>query len=129
MTVPTFPEAAEQVYAEHQSTWRNEKHAAQWISTLRTYAVPELGSRRINQIETPDILKVLAPIWLLKPETARRVRQRLGTVFDWAKAAEHRTGDNPVEGVSRGLPEQTTQEKHHAALPYAEVPVFVKRLH
>ncbi len=128
LSVPTFAEAAEQVYADHRSTWRNEKHAAQWITTLRTYAVPHIGTKRLDQIDTPDILKVLAPIWLTKPETARRVRQRLGTVFDWAKAAGHRTGDNPVEGVARGLPKQNAEEKHHAALPYADVPAFVKTL-
>lgn len=128
LSVPTFAEAAERVYADHRTTWRNEKHAAQWITTLRTYAVPHIGSKRLDQIDTPDILKVLAPIWLTKPETARRVRQRLGTVFDWAKAAGHRTGDNPVEGVARGLPKQNTEENHHAALPYAGVPAFVKTL-
>ena len=126
--VPTFAEAAEQVYADHKGTWRNEKHAAQWIMTLRTYAVPHIGSKRVDQIETPDILKVLAPIWLTKPETARRVRQRLGTVFDWAKTAGYRSGDNPVEGVARGLPKQSGAEKHHAALPFADVPAFVARL-
>lgn len=126
--VPTFAEAAEQVYADHKATWRNEKHAAQWITTLRSYAVPHIGTKRVDQIDTPDILKVLSPIWLTKPETARRVRQRLGTVFDWAKTAGHRTGDNPVEGVARGLPKQSGAEKHHAALPFVEVPAFVANL-
>ncbi len=128
VVVPTFAEAAEQVYADHKATWRNEKHAAQWITTLRTYAVPFIGTKRIDQIDTPDILKVLSPIWLTKPETARRVRQRLGTIFDWAKTAGHRSGDNPVEGVARGLPKQSGAEKHHAALPFAEVPSFVANL-
>lgn len=128
VVVPTFAEAAEQVYADHKATWRNEKHAAQWITTLRTYAVPFIGTKRVDQIDTPDILKVLSPIWLTKPETARRVRQRLGTVFDWAKTAGHRSGDNPVEGVARGLPKQSGDEKHHAALPFAEVPAFVANL-
>ncbi|MDP4006166.1 site-specific integrase [Methylobacterium sp. NEAU K] len=127
-TIPTFAEAAELVHAEHKATWKNAKHAAQWITTLRTYANPHFGSKRVDQIGTPDVLRALAPIWLTKCETASRVRQRIGTVLDWAKAAGHRSGDNPVEGVTRGLPKQGEREEHHAALPYAEVPAFVARL-
>jgi len=127
-TVPTFAEAAEQVHEEHKASWENAKHAAQWIQTLRTYAIPHIGTRRVDQIETPDVLRVLSPIWLKKMETARRVRQRIGTVFDWAKAAGHRSGDNPVEGVAKGLPKQGEREEHHAALPYAEVPAFITDL-
>ena len=128
VTIPTFAEAAETVHAEHKATWRNSKHAAQWINTLRTYANPHFGTKRVDQIETPDVLRALAPIWLTKSETASRVRQRIGTVLDWAKAAGHRSGDNPVDGVTRGLPKQGDREEHHAALPYAEVPTFVARL-
>ena len=126
--MPTFAEAAEQVQEEHKASWENAKHAAQWIQTLRTYAFPHFGTRRVDQVETPDVLRALSPIWLTKPETARRVRQRIGTVLDWAKAAGHRTGDNPVEGVERGLPKQGERAEHHAALPYAEVPAFVADL-
>ncbi len=126
--VPTFAEAAEQVHAEHRAAWTNGKHVEQWITTLRRYANPVLGDLRVDQIDTPAVLRALAPIWLTKPETARRVRQRIGTVLDWAKAAGHRTGDNPVEGVLRGLPRQTDRDQHHAALPYPEVPAFVTRL-
>lgn len=127
-TIPTFAEAAELVHAEHKATWKNPKHAAQWITTLRTYAHPHLGAKRVDLIETPDVLRALSPIWLTKGETARRVRQRIGTVLDWAKAAGHRSGDNPVEGVAKGLPKQSEREEHHAALPYAEVPAFMARL-
>lgn len=128
-TIPTFADAAEKVHEEHKASWANPKHAAQWINTLTTYAIPHFGNQRVDQIETPDVLRALAPIWLTKPETARRVRQRIGTVLNWAKAAGHRSGDNPVEGVAKGLPKQTDAVEHHAALPYAEVPAFVARLH
>lgn len=126
--VPTFAEAAEQVHADHKASWKNQKHAAQWINTLRTYAMPHLGSRPVDSLATPDVLRALSPIWLTKPETARRVRQRISTVLDWAKAAGYRTGDNPIEGVARGLPRQAERAKHHAALPYVDVPAFVARL-
>lgn len=124
--VPTFKQAAEVVHAEHKPSWKNPKHADQWINTLKQYAYPVIGDRAVDQIDTPEILRVLSPIWLTKPETARRVRQRIGTVFDWAKASGHRTGDNPVDGVARGLPKQTDSAKHHAALPYGDVPEFLK---
>ena len=127
-TIPTFAEAAEKVHEEHKASWANPKHAAQWINTLTTYAIPHFGTRRVDQIETPDVLRALSPIWLTKPETARRVRQRIGTVFNWAKAAGHCSGENPVEGVAKGLPKQTDEVEHHAALPFAEVPGFVARL-
>ena len=82
----------------------------------------------VDQIQTPEVLKALSPIWLKKPETAIRVRQRINAVFDWAKAAGFRSGDNPVEGISKVLPKQPTNQAHHAALPYAEIPAFIKVL-
>tara|TARA_R100000365_G_C2740880_1_gene69602 strand:- start:503 stop:1531 length:1029 start_codon:yes stop_codon:yes gene_type:complete len=124
----TFSEAAERVHEEHKAAWKNAKHTDQWINTLRTYANPSLGQRSVDSIETPDILAVLRPIWQSKPETARRLRQRLKTVFDWAKASGLRSGENPVEGVGRGLPKQTKTVRHHAALPFKEVPAFVEAL-
>lgn len=80
--VPTFREAAASVHEEHKAAWKNGKHQDQWINTLTTYAFPKLGDRLVNDIEGPIIRDVLAPIWLAKPETARRVRQRIGAVLD-----------------------------------------------
>jgi len=128
VTVPTFAEAITIVHDEHKASWRNAKHAQQWINTLSQYAVPIIGERRVDQIETPDVLRVLAPIWLKKQETARRLRQRIGTVMDWAKASGFRSGDNPVDGVAKGLPKQQDAKTHHAAMPFPEVPGFVARL-
>jgi integrase len=127
--IPTFAEAARSVHAEHSAACRNAKHSAQWVNTLVQYVFPTLGARRVDQIETPDVLKVLAPIWLTRPETARRVRQRISVVLDWAKAAGFREGENPVTGVAKGLPRQPDRKAHHAALPYVEVPGFLAALH
>jgi integrase len=126
--VPTFRVAAETVHKEHAKAWKNAKHGDQWISTLKAYAYPAFGDRRVDQIDTPEILKALSPIWLTRQETARRVRQRIGTVLDWAKAAGFRAGSNPVEEISKALPRQSDRKEHHAALPYAEVPAFVQNL-
>lgn len=124
----TFGQAVEQVHEAHKASWKNAKHAAQWLSTLQQYAVPHIGSVPVGKVESPDVLRALTPIWLSKPETARRVRQRIGTVLDWAKAAGHRDGENPVRGVIKGLPKQTQQVRHHEALPYSEVGAFIEKL-
>ena len=124
-TVPTFEEAAIQVHADYSKTWKNEKHAAQWINTLIEYAFPYFGDLPVSQVGTAEVLKALSQIWLTKPETARRVRQRIGTVMDWAKAAGHRTGDNPIDGIRKGLPKQPKQQGHHSALPYLELSTFI----
>ena len=126
--MPTFADAAKRVHADHEKAWKNRKHAAQWLTTLEVYAFPVFGSRAIDQVTTADVLRALSPIWLVKPETARRVRQRIGAVLDWAKAAGFRTGDNPVQGVTKGLPRQTDKPEHHAAVPYLQTPAFLRRL-
>src|SRR5882672_8010647 len=119
-TVPTFAEAAASTITQHRASWKNEKHASAWTNTLTTYVFPLMGDKRVDQIETADILRALSPIWLSKAETARRVRRRIATVLDWAKAAGHRSGDNPVDGVGKGLPRQTERRGHFAAIPYKE---------
>src|SRR5262249_4945875 len=88
----TFKTAAAACIASKGAGWRNGKHAAQWKSTLTTYAEPVLGSVSVQAVDTGLVLKVLEPIWRTKTETATRVRQRIETVLDWAKARGHRTG-------------------------------------
>lgn len=127
-SAPSFRAVATKVHAERAPTWKNGKHSDQWLSTLETYAFPVFGDTPVNAVSTPDVLKVLKPIWLDKPETARRLRQRLGVVFDWAKAHGHRDGDSPMSGVAFGLPKQTDAPEHMAALPYARVPEFITAL-
>ena len=127
-TAPTFKMAAQKVHAETVNSWKNKKHAAAWLTTLETYAFPTIGDRPIDRIETADVLSVLTPIWLTKAETARRVRQRMRTVFDWARVAYGLRGVNPVDGVERALPKQSDRGVHFAALPYAQVPDFMATL-
>ena len=125
---PTFEAAACAVHAAHEASWRNPKHAKQWIRTLKEYVFPVFGQKEIDKVESADVMKALTPIWLTKPETARRVMQRVRTVFQWAKASGLRGGDNPVDGVSKVLPKQNAAGSHHAALPYKKVPQFIKDL-
>jgi integrase len=126
--IPTFRKAAELVHEEHQLAWKNGKHQNQWIATLKTYAFPKMGDRLVSEIEGPLIRDVLAPIWLAKPETARRVRQRIGAVLDWSYARGFRTTEAPMRSLSKGLPRQPKKDNHFAALPYAAVPDFLEKL-
>lgn len=118
--VLTFEDAARKVHELHSPTWRNPKHAAQFLSTLETYAFPHIGKVRISEVNTADVLRVLSPIWTEKPETARRVRQRMGTVLKWAVAQGWRQ-DNPAEAISEALPKHDKAVKPRRALPYAQV--------
>jgi integrase len=127
-SLPTFEEAARKVHGEFKAGWRNDKHAAQWLSTLETYAFPTIGKQRVDQLSASEVVGVLSPIWLDKPETARRVRQRIGTVMDWAIAHQHRTAGNPVAAVGKALPKQRDAGGHFSAMPFADLPDFMRRL-
>ncbi|CAM3139156.1 tyrosine-type recombinase/integrase [Paracoccus nototheniae] len=118
--VLSFEEAARRVHALHKPTWANEKHAAQFLTTLETYTFPRLGKLKVQDVSTGDVLAVLMPIWTEKPETARRVRQRIGMVLKWAIAQGWRQ-DNPAENISRALPKVSKAQEHRKALPYDAV--------
>ena len=123
--VLTFKEAAQKVHAAHAETFRSAKHKAQWLSSLDANVFPVFGDRPVNVIDVADVLKALSPIWTTKPETARRLKQRIKVVFDWAKASGFRSGDNPVDGLARVLPKHRGEKQHHAALAYQAVPAFL----
>jgi integrase len=126
--VPTFEAAAKEVHKQHGAAFRNPKHRAQWLASLEADIFPVFGSRPVNAIDTGDVLKALSPIWTTKPETARRLKQRIKVVLDWAKASGFRNGDNPVDGITKVLPKVRPAASHHAALPYGQVPTFVHTL-
>jgi integrase len=126
--IPTFREAASQVHTEHKKGWKNGKHQRQWLRTLEVYAFPTLGDHLVSEIDGPAVRDVLAEIWTEKPETARRVRQRIGAVLDWACSKGHRDSEAPMRSLSKGLPRQPKKDGHHAAMPFADVPVLLARL-
>lgn len=126
--IPTFRQAAAAAHTERKAGWRNVKHDAQWLRTLEVYAFPTIGDTRVSEVEASAVRDLLAAIWLAKPETARRVRQRVGAVLDWAHAKGYRESEAPMRAIGKGLPRQAGGQKHHAALPYADMPVFLQRL-
>ncbi len=126
--IPTFREAAAKVLAASKKSWRNAKHEGQWSATMEAYAFPQIGDRRVHEITGPMIRDLLAPIWLTKPETARRVRQRVGAVLDWAYASGYRENEAPMRAITKGLPRQPKKDNHFAAMPYDKVAVFLTKL-
>jgi hypothetical protein len=128
---PTFGKMADDYIAAMKPRWRNPKHIGQWEYTLRTLAAP-LRSKKVNRIETSDVLEVLQPLWLSVPETASRLRGRIESVLDAAKAKGYRQGENPARW--RGhlkllLPARAKLTRgHHAALSYEKMPEFMAKL-
>lgn len=120
----TFEKAARKVHDELKPGWKNEKHAAQWISTLETYVFPKLGNRKLDAINPGDCADILRPIWLTKAETASRTRQRMHAVMQWAWAHGH-VSANPVSVVDHILPKQSSKAEHQPAMPWRQVPKFV----
>jgi integrase len=129
--IPTFGEMADDVRETLSAGFRNEKHKAQWKSTLETYAAP-LRAKPVDTIGTDDVLAVLKPIWTTKAETASRVRGRIEKVLDAAKAMGFREGENPARWrghLDHLLPRPSKLARgHHAAMPYEDVAAFMAKL-
>jgi integrase len=129
--IPTFGEMADDVRETLSAGFRNEKHKAQWKSTLETYASP-LRAKPVDTIATDDVLAVLKPIWTMKAETASRLRGRIEKVLDAAKAKGFRDGENPARWrghLDHLLPRPSKLARgHHAAMPYEHVAPFIAKL-
>lgn len=129
----TFKQCAERYINSHRAEWRNGKHAGQWSSTLAAYAYPLIGELPVQSVDTDLVLKVLEPIWTAKHETAGRLRGRIESILDYAKAREYREGENPARWRGHldkllAARSKVRKVKHHAALPYDELPDFLARL-
>ena len=119
---PTFEKAVAEVIGIHSPGWRDGgKTAKLWCSTLTMYAYPRLGAKPVDRITAADVMAVLNPIWHTRWPTAKKVRQRISTVMEWAVAQGHRT-DNPAgKAITAALPKRNAVTKHSRALPFAEV--------
>lgn len=129
----TFRECAKQFIAGNRAGWKNAKHGTQWENTLATYAYPVLGHLAVASINRPLVVRVLQPIWTSKTETAARVRQRIEAVLDFARVLGYRDGENPAAWAGNlehvlPAPADVKKKKHHPALPYADVPAFLRQL-
>lgn len=129
----TFEEAVDKALEHKLNTFTNPKHRQQWQNTLSTYAIPELGKMRVEDVSTHDILRVLQPIWTTKTETASRLRSRIEAVLSWATVAGHRTGDNPARWAGNlkellPAPSKIAKHKHHPALTLDDAPRWFEAL-
>ena len=127
----TFEQAAQQYFNQHSEKWKNEKHRAQFLSTLQAYAFPIIGRLSVSDIDTGLVLQVIEPIWKSKTETASRVRNRIEAVLDWATVRGHRAGENPARWarhLENVLPARSQRYQHHPALPYLEIQNFIALL-
>jgi integrase len=131
-----FSEFALNWIETNRHAWRNDKHAEQWIYTLRNYAFDVIGTKNLSDIGESDILKILQPIWTSKPETASRLRSRLERILAAAKVKGLRDAPNPATWkghLDAVLPspkalKRQRGERHHKALPYRELPEFISKL-
>lgn len=124
--IPTFEQAAEQTYAALKSQWAPRQQES-FLSSLSRHAFPSLGARRVDHIAAADIQDALKPIWTDIPDMARKVRQRIGTVLNYAHGKGWRSAEAPGKAVTMGLAKRK-KGGNYAAMPYAEVPAFVAAL-
>lgn len=128
----TFKRVAEDYISANEEGWRNDKHRQQWRNTLSTYAYPVIGDLPVADIATAHVLQILEPIWKTKAETASRVRGRMETILDAARARGYREGENPARWrghIAQILPARSRLTRgHHKALPYGKIPEFVGKL-
>jgi integrase len=138
----SFGEVATDYFRAHSPAWKHLKSVAQWRSSVLGLTMPgkpatgdyckTLRPLPVQSIDTPIILSVLRPLWHEKPETLGRVRARIASVLDYAKAAGYRQGDNPAswDVIGKLLPSRGKIDpiEHHAAVPYAEMPGFMAAL-
>jgi len=137
----TFRRCAEGYIAANEAAWKNPVHRKQWPATLAAYVYPVFGDLPVHAVDVGLVMQVLEPIWTAKPETASRVRGRIETVLDYAKARGWRDGENPARWrghLDLMLPRatkakaaarrQSGRDEHHAALPYGEIAAFMAAL-
>ena len=125
--VPTFAEAAARVLEQKQAGWRNPRHPREWMSSLRRLAFPRIGKMPVSEVTSADVLEILTPIWHRKAPTARRVRQCLRAVLEWAVAMEFRI-DNPCDRIGPVLGPQQDVTEHMQALPHREVAAVIRKV-
>jgi integrase len=140
-TAMTFRQCAEAYIKAHKAGWKNGKHSKQWPSTLEAYVYPVFGDLPVQSVDIGLIMKVLEPIWNGKPETASRVRGRIESILDWARARNYRDGENPARWkghldqllprkskVARAVRQAKGKSEHHPAMPYEDLSGFVTEL-
>ena len=124
-SMPTFADATRQVWNQLRPGWRSPQHAQLWLSSLERYAVPRIGKMPISEVTSADVIGILAPIWHDVPPTARKLRQRIRAVMEWAVAMDLRP-DNPCDRIGPVLGSQGGVVRHMRALPHGQVSAAIE---
>ena len=119
--IPTFEQAAKQTWEALKPRWRNAVHTKNWRQIMEKYAIPVIGSTPIDKLGREDVLKILTPLWTKRPETARRLRQKMRATFRWAQAHGFIEINPAGEMIDGALPKQRVVKEHFRALPYPDV--------
>src|SRR5262249_16175605 len=120
----TFRECAVEYIAAHEDGWRGDRSRRQWTDSLEKHVFPKLGDLPVSGIDVAAVLSVLDPIAKIIPETAKRIKNRIALILDWAAARDLRPHENPAKR-SNLLPKRKKQVKHFPAMPYGRVPAFM----
>src|SRR5437868_2220907 len=123
----TFEQVTRKCYQRIRGGWKDKRYAS-WLSSFENHVFPEIGNKRIDEVDSQAVLRVLEPIWLLIPDTARRILQRIGIVLDYAHIKGHIRQEVSLRSVTRGLPRQAKRVIHRAAMAYSRVPTFMAAL-
>jgi integrase len=123
---PTFEAAAEACHEARGKGWE-KRHAGAFLASLKQHAFPRLGRLFVASIDEKDIVAVLSPLWHDRPAAARKLRQRINTVLDYAKGHGWRPMGAPRDSL-RPLLAKQSRAGNFSAMPYADVPAFVSAL-
>ncbi len=123
----TLEAAVREFHAKQAAEWA-PGHAARWIGSLERHVFPKLGAQPMGAIKPRDVAEVLAPLWTEKHDTAKRLRQRIMGVFEWADAAGLLDGPNPMASLPRLLRPVKREVEHFRAMPWREVPALYAAL-
>ena len=126
-STPTFAEATRQVWKQLRPGWRSPQHADLWLGSLKRHALPRIGGMPISEVTSADVIGILAPIWHGKPATARKLRQRIRAVLEWAVAMDLRSG-NPCDRIGPVLGLQGNGVRHMRALLHGEVAEAIRKV-
>lgn len=129
----TFKHCATEYLKAHSASWKSDRHAEIWASSVKRYANPVIGEMPVNLVDRSHIMRVLDPIWRTKTETAKKLRGRLESILDWATVQDYRKGENPARWKGHldkllPKPSEVSKVKHFPALPYQEINAFMDEL-
>ncbi len=125
--IPTFEAATRTCHETLGDGWKDGHHS-RWLGGFEKHVFPRIGSKPVDKVDSACVVEALSPIWLVIPETARRMLQRIGVVLDFAHVNGWVPDEVSLRSVRKGLPRQNDKRGHMEAMPYVEVPALIQKL-